>query len=288
MRGPKLFNLFRQADRKCNGIENFPNLFYPELYVLCDGYSKFFSLFPELCDGGYIKMHHPSYTDERTRGMRFIRAGRRDSAHSIFGGNSSTSGSDADDAASLAAAAAATAGVLSPSMLDRSITPSVEMSTLTVADSPLSRSTPTPTLSALHIATPLSSSFTDSPSASANLSPICAVRSLPHVSPPLFSSSCSIRRTPYTRVDVSNSSTRCIAFTDDELSQHSPSSYSSASSYSLARSPFVVDGRLSPAQLISPSSPATISAIAPPTTNLAPSASTLALQADPFKRRKYS
>lgn len=46
----------RRIDRTRNGA-NWPDLYYPELYLLEGGYSAFYSLFPEYCDPqGYVKM----------------------------------------------------------------------------------------------------------------------------------------------------------------------------------------------------------------------------------------
>ena len=54
-RGPELAGYLRELDRTYNS-ENYPNLYYPDLYILDGGYSKFYENYPEFCDGGYVKM----------------------------------------------------------------------------------------------------------------------------------------------------------------------------------------------------------------------------------------
>jgi M-phase inducer tyrosine phosphatase len=54
-RGPQLAGVFRELDRELNK-QCYPNLFYPDVYVLDGGYRQFHADHPELCDGGYTKM----------------------------------------------------------------------------------------------------------------------------------------------------------------------------------------------------------------------------------------
>lgn len=54
-RGPELAGYVRDTDRKLN-INRYPELFYPDLYIIDGGYSKFYEMYPEFCDGGYVKM----------------------------------------------------------------------------------------------------------------------------------------------------------------------------------------------------------------------------------------
>lgn len=54
-RGPKLASMFRDIDREKNK-ETWPHLDYPDVYVLDGGYRGFYSQYPDLCDGGYVKM----------------------------------------------------------------------------------------------------------------------------------------------------------------------------------------------------------------------------------------
>jgi len=35
-------------------MERYPQLFYPEMYILNGGYSQFHTEYPECCEGGYL------------------------------------------------------------------------------------------------------------------------------------------------------------------------------------------------------------------------------------------
>lgn len=52
-RGPTLLRLFREYDRHHN---EYPNLSYPDVYLLEGGYCHFYDQMPEFCVGGYIPM----------------------------------------------------------------------------------------------------------------------------------------------------------------------------------------------------------------------------------------
>ena len=54
-RGPQMASLFREKDRELNKME-YPNLYYPNVFILDGGYRKFFEEYPDYCDGGYTKM----------------------------------------------------------------------------------------------------------------------------------------------------------------------------------------------------------------------------------------
>jgi rhodanese-related sulfurtransferase len=54
-RGPQLAQLFREIDRDMNKL-SYPNLFYPNVYVLDGGYKAFYAQHPQLCNGGYTRM----------------------------------------------------------------------------------------------------------------------------------------------------------------------------------------------------------------------------------------
>uniref|UniRef100_A0A336M1V0 protein-tyrosine-phosphatase n=1 Tax=Culicoides sonorensis TaxID=179676 RepID=A0A336M1V0_CULSO len=61
-RGPKLSRFLRSSDRDRN---EYPELQYPEIYLLHGGYKDFFAVHPELCDPiSYRPMLEPSFTDE--------------------------------------------------------------------------------------------------------------------------------------------------------------------------------------------------------------------------------
>ena len=60
IRGPKLYDLLREYDRSVH-ISDYPNLSFPNLFLLEGGYKKFYSLHPELCVGNYVSMFDPEY-----------------------------------------------------------------------------------------------------------------------------------------------------------------------------------------------------------------------------------
>ncbi|ELP93091.1 M-phase inducer phosphatase, putative [Entamoeba invadens IP1] len=53
-RAPELWMKFRDLDRSVNK-EHYPELWYPDIYVLNGGYRLFREIYPECC-GGYVKM----------------------------------------------------------------------------------------------------------------------------------------------------------------------------------------------------------------------------------------
>ncbi|XP_066549160.1 cell division cycle 25 homolog d isoform X2 [Amia ocellicauda] len=70
-RGPRLCRYLRKIDRTLNV---YPQLFYPELYILDGGYKEFYSKFQNLCEPrGYVKMLHEDFSDQ----MRRFRPKRR-------------------------------------------------------------------------------------------------------------------------------------------------------------------------------------------------------------------
>lgn len=54
-RGPQMASMFREIDRNLNK-DNYPALFYPDVYILDGGYRNFYQQFPNHCDGGYTRM----------------------------------------------------------------------------------------------------------------------------------------------------------------------------------------------------------------------------------------
>ncbi|XP_071166151.1 M-phase inducer phosphatase 1-like [Mytilus edulis] len=63
-RGPKLCRFLRNTDRQLNG-ERYPQLYYPEVYILDGGYKEFYHNGKELClPRNYIPMLHEDYTVE--------------------------------------------------------------------------------------------------------------------------------------------------------------------------------------------------------------------------------
>ncbi|NWX26907.1 MPIP2 phosphatase, partial [Notiomystis cincta] len=69
-RGPKMCKFLRERDRSCH---QYPQLHYPELYILKGGYREFFSQFPSHCEPqDYRPMEHPAFREElrKFRGLR--------------------------------------------------------------------------------------------------------------------------------------------------------------------------------------------------------------------------
>ncbi|XP_074865437.1 M-phase inducer phosphatase 3 [Carettochelys insculpta] len=61
-RGPRMCRYLREEDRAMN---EYPELHYPELYVLKGGYKEFFPEYTELCEPqDYCPMHHQDYKTE--------------------------------------------------------------------------------------------------------------------------------------------------------------------------------------------------------------------------------
>ncbi|XP_069467682.1 M-phase inducer phosphatase 1-A-like [Ambystoma mexicanum] len=61
-RGPKLCRTLRKLDRNAN---SYPNLCFPELYVLKGGYKEFYECFKGLCEPqAYVHMLHTDFRDE--------------------------------------------------------------------------------------------------------------------------------------------------------------------------------------------------------------------------------
>ncbi|XP_041879549.1 M-phase inducer phosphatase 2-like isoform X1 [Corvus kubaryi] len=77
-RGPKMCKFLRERDRCCH---EYPQLHYPELYVLKGGYREFFFQFPSHCEPrDYRPMRHAAFKEElrEFRGQRRLRErGRR-------------------------------------------------------------------------------------------------------------------------------------------------------------------------------------------------------------------
>lgn len=63
-RGPTLMRRFRDYDRKQN---LYPNVSYPDIFLLEGGYSRFYDEYPEMCSGGYVKMRDEEYIADLKR-----------------------------------------------------------------------------------------------------------------------------------------------------------------------------------------------------------------------------
>lgn len=64
-RGPRLWSFLRSLDRNAN-MEHYPNLQYPEIYLLRGGYRLFTHMYPDLCtpEKGYISEFNTNYTEQ--------------------------------------------------------------------------------------------------------------------------------------------------------------------------------------------------------------------------------
>ncbi len=63
-RGPGLLRFLRNQDRSLNA-NSYPNLYYPELYLLEGGYKSFYETFKAYCDPQtYKPMHHSEHTHD--------------------------------------------------------------------------------------------------------------------------------------------------------------------------------------------------------------------------------
>ncbi|CAF0829603.1 unnamed protein product [Brachionus calyciflorus] len=68
-RGPKLMREVRERDRSVNK-NNYPNLFYPEIYLLKGGYKQFFDSNQQLCEP---RQYVPMLQDDHRNDMKFFR-----------------------------------------------------------------------------------------------------------------------------------------------------------------------------------------------------------------------
>ncbi|KAM4878539.1 uncharacterized protein FYW23_014872, partial [Sylvia borin] len=74
-RGPKMCKFLRERDRSCH---EYPQLHYPELYILKGGYRDFYFQFPSHCEPqDYRPMEHPAFKEELRKFRRQSRRGRR-------------------------------------------------------------------------------------------------------------------------------------------------------------------------------------------------------------------
>lgn len=54
-RGPDMAAIFRSFDRELN-TDRYPELYYPNIYILDGGYRRFYAEYQEWCEGGYVEM----------------------------------------------------------------------------------------------------------------------------------------------------------------------------------------------------------------------------------------
>ncbi len=58
-----MYQALREIDRRLH-MESYPQLFYPEIYILEGGYRSFFASHPHLCTSGYIPMADKVFKEE--------------------------------------------------------------------------------------------------------------------------------------------------------------------------------------------------------------------------------
>ncbi|GAA5968099.1 hypothetical protein JCM11641_003730 [Rhodosporidiobolus odoratus] len=75
-RAPTSAKYLRNQDRLKN-FAAYPNIHYPEVYVLQGGYEAFYKTFPERCIGGYVVMDHPEHDAKRSVNLNKFREAKR-------------------------------------------------------------------------------------------------------------------------------------------------------------------------------------------------------------------
>ncbi|KAK4053860.1 m-phase inducer phosphatase [Microbotryomycetes sp. JL201] len=75
-RAPTTAKHLRNSDRHRNHAV-YPNIHYPEVYILQGGYAEFFKSFPERCAGGYLAMDDPNRLAERSVNLNNFRNQKR-------------------------------------------------------------------------------------------------------------------------------------------------------------------------------------------------------------------
>lgn len=70
-RGPQMASIFRNIDRDSN---EYPNLHYPEVYILDGGYRKFHSEHSDFCEGGYTTMLDSRFKDALVKSTTSFRS----------------------------------------------------------------------------------------------------------------------------------------------------------------------------------------------------------------------
>lgn len=64
VRGPTLYDLFRNLDRQYN-YDNYPKITFPNLFLLEGGFNKFYETHREHCIGEYVKMDDEQFNDKK-------------------------------------------------------------------------------------------------------------------------------------------------------------------------------------------------------------------------------
>ncbi len=82
-RGPSMWRLMRELDRKLKGYQNFPSLFYPEMYIIEGGYKEFYKRHPELCCGSYVSMDEKKYANNCRQSFATFRRNFKQFKHEL-------------------------------------------------------------------------------------------------------------------------------------------------------------------------------------------------------------
>ncbi|XP_062618496.1 M-phase inducer phosphatase-like [Saccostrea cucullata] len=87
-RGPKMYRKLRSADREVNK-DYYPRLFYPEIYLLHEGYKSFFQYHKNFCTPqDYKPMLHKDHSNDlrhfRTKSKSWSGSERRSGPHRLF------------------------------------------------------------------------------------------------------------------------------------------------------------------------------------------------------------
>ncbi|BGP13823.1 hypothetical protein JCM10213_006343 [Rhodosporidiobolus nylandii] len=75
-RAPTSAKYLRNQDRLKN-FAAYPNIHYPEVYILQGGYEAFYKAYPERCVGGYVVMDHPEHDAKRSVNLNKFREQKR-------------------------------------------------------------------------------------------------------------------------------------------------------------------------------------------------------------------
>ncbi|BGP37867.1 m-phase inducer phosphatase [Rhodotorula kratochvilovae] len=116
-RAPTSAKHLRNQDRQKN-FAAYPNIYYPELYILQGGYEAYYKAYPERCLGGYVVMDHPEHDAKRSLNLNKFRDQKR-----VFNRASSFTFGQAQHASALLRTAEATGSMASTGGYARSRRP---------------------------------------------------------------------------------------------------------------------------------------------------------------------
>eukprot|EP01118_Nematostelium_gracile_P020330 TRINITY_DN9836_c0_g1_i1.p1 TRINITY_DN9836_c0_g1~~TRINITY_DN9836_c0_g1_i1.p1 ORF type:complete len:507 (+),score=128.41 TRINITY_DN9836_c0_g1_i1:129-1649(+) len=75
VRAPRLASHLRKRDREFHH-DSYPQLFYPQLFLLKGGYKNYFEHFPQHCDGSYVQMKDPEFKDQLKQNADLVHSSR--------------------------------------------------------------------------------------------------------------------------------------------------------------------------------------------------------------------